>query len=669
MTNATAQASVYIFFGCRGDGNFFELYKTSSSNWNLTFLWNTTYPEHFTIDYAARHTVEINKNTATVDGETITYTDGEFQLNYPIYLGADNNAGTATSITAMKIYSCQVYDNDVLVRDFIPVVTEDGVGGLFDKVSSVFYQNAGTGVFTTGEFKTTDEIVIVGQKSSKIEKGYVIEEKEVSLSPLPEGYTVYEYIESSGTQYIDTGFKPTYASRVVAEVSDVQSPSFVFGVRNGAGGANQFSFYRNAETTIRSDYFGPTSVSADITDTSTKVIIDKNTNVVNAYGVTITNTAVTGGTSALPLWLFALNDSDTVTLPATMKLYSCQIYDNDALIRNFIPCLSPDSEIGLYDTVNSVFYANSGTGAFTAGAEVEYGTGIIKIASTCYTLNTFESYTGTYTVSEVTGTDGVLYNLYTLTGSGTLTLMDDVQYWMCGGGAGGFYSGNKGDGQYIRDASFFKAGGGGGGGYFATGTLNSGKFVVTIGAGGGSSSRGSTTTITENDTAVATSTGGLAGSTYQGGNGASGGGGGAYFSGTFSQINSGSTYSGSSGTSGGLSTYPFGIESLYAHCPGGGGGSHLNAAQTNNLKTGGSGGSNGVRGSVRNSNGGARGGGNGTKFSASAAASTITEATSGSFYGAGGGGAGFRYYSSTSYWYSAPGKAGYQGVMYLLIPA
>ena len=47
---------------------------------------------------------------------------------------------------------------------------------------------------------------------------------------LPEGYTELDYIESTGAQYINTGFKPNQNSRIVAEysatVSAVNSPIF-----------------------------------------------------------------------------------------------------------------------------------------------------------------------------------------------------------------------------------------------------------------------------------------------------------------------------------------------------------------------------------------------------------------------------------------------------------
>lgn len=48
----------------------------------------------------------------------------------------------------MRLYYFKVYDSGSLVRDFIPVVDSKGVACLYDKVSSTFFYNVGTGEFT-----------------------------------------------------------------------------------------------------------------------------------------------------------------------------------------------------------------------------------------------------------------------------------------------------------------------------------------------------------------------------------------------------------------------------------------------------------------------------------------------------------------------------------------
>ena len=47
----------------------------------------------------------------------------------------------------MKLYYCQIYENDVIVRDFVPALDSNNVACLYDRVSQTFFYNAGTGTF------------------------------------------------------------------------------------------------------------------------------------------------------------------------------------------------------------------------------------------------------------------------------------------------------------------------------------------------------------------------------------------------------------------------------------------------------------------------------------------------------------------------------------------
>lgn len=178
---------------------------------------------------------------------------------------------------------------------------------------------------------------------------------------LPNGYQQIEYIENGGNSYIDTGVKATYQTRVVLDISDLTTvDTHIFGAKKADSGtaSDQFSMIRRTSTTIRSDYFG-TNASADMADTITRFTIDKDANVTKINGVVaITNTAVSSGASQYNMYLFGCNtanDSSKI-YPSSYRLYSCQIYDNGTLVRDFIPCTNPDGISGLWDSVNDVFY-------------------------------------------------------------------------------------------------------------------------------------------------------------------------------------------------------------------------------------------------------------------------------------------------------------------------
>lgn len=50
----------------------------------------------------------------------------------------------------MDLKSFKIYDNNDLVRDFIPVLDNNGIACLFDKVENKYYYNQGTGEFLYG---------------------------------------------------------------------------------------------------------------------------------------------------------------------------------------------------------------------------------------------------------------------------------------------------------------------------------------------------------------------------------------------------------------------------------------------------------------------------------------------------------------------------------------
>ena len=68
-----------------------------------------------------------------------------------MYIFNNNNNGSLSGGSSAKLYSCKIYDNGTLIRDFVPAKRmSDNVYGLWDKVNEVLYENAGTGTFTGG---------------------------------------------------------------------------------------------------------------------------------------------------------------------------------------------------------------------------------------------------------------------------------------------------------------------------------------------------------------------------------------------------------------------------------------------------------------------------------------------------------------------------------------
>lgn len=72
---------------------------------------------------------------------------------YPIWLFCTNTKGTGLYQTgdSVRIYYLKIYNNGILVRDFIPVRRKsDGKIGMLDKVESKFYTSPNGAKFTGG---------------------------------------------------------------------------------------------------------------------------------------------------------------------------------------------------------------------------------------------------------------------------------------------------------------------------------------------------------------------------------------------------------------------------------------------------------------------------------------------------------------------------------------
>lgn len=193
-----------------------------------------------------------------------------------------------------------------------------------------------------------------------------------ATSRLPEGYTELAWIESTGTQYVDTKFKPNNNTRVVCEVSNYPSTASsmaIFGSRTSGSASDRF-LVTAIGSSYRSDFYNNDVNFASTVNYSTKVTIDKNKNITTIGTNSATNTSGSF-TGSYNLTLFALNNGGTMAAYTTgVSLYSCQIYDNGTLIRDFVPCKNPSGTYGLYDMVGEKFYGNAGSGSFTGGEAV-----------------------------------------------------------------------------------------------------------------------------------------------------------------------------------------------------------------------------------------------------------------------------------------------------------
>ena len=192
-------------------------------------------------------------------------------------------------------------------------------------------------------------------------------------SVLPDGYVELEYVESSGSQWVDTGVYPGGSTRVTADVEILKSTSVsgIFGGRSGdQNSGGRFSLWA-IDQVFRTDY--GTSATQVQVPADGRHAIDKSGPVTTIDGTTV-QVEQASFSSAGSLYLFTNNEGSAGpdSRGASMRLYSCSVsQDGTAPSREFIPARrESDGAVGLYDRIGAKFYGNVGSGAFVAGPDV-----------------------------------------------------------------------------------------------------------------------------------------------------------------------------------------------------------------------------------------------------------------------------------------------------------
>ena len=203
------------------------------------------------------------------------------------------------------------------------------------------------------------------------------EQRVKEKNRLPSSYQEVEYIESTGTQYIDTGinFEDNNFNIDVKFVKNETSTSeqaifsiwtsnynyWNFFIRNTNNLDVYTSNHHELSYTIQKDQIYNSKVSRE--DNHWELKVNDNAIDWDYTPSTINNTT---------LKIFTRGDVPNSTYSDThISLYSMYIYINDKLSYSFIPCYrKSDGKVGLFDIINKKFYTNAGTGEFLKGDNV-----------------------------------------------------------------------------------------------------------------------------------------------------------------------------------------------------------------------------------------------------------------------------------------------------------
>ena len=243
-------------------------------------------------------------------------------------------------------------------------------------MSKVFNMVGGGGVtasiFVTGLSETD---TVTATKGSKTLTGKWTQNPNPAAHGLPNEYTELEYIEGTGTQYIDTGVPPTQGLGCFLKFkfNDIASNVYLFGafeansVRYTPIFTYSGSLVGNKNKTYNDYIYYKNPGDKQVHELKFNV----NGSDIEFDGQVVGSVGDIGYSSNIPIYIFSRYYQGVDTL-AKANIYETILYSSDgAVVRNYIPAKrNSDSVVGLYDTVGNVFYTNAGTGTFKAGPEV-----------------------------------------------------------------------------------------------------------------------------------------------------------------------------------------------------------------------------------------------------------------------------------------------------------
>lgn len=186
-------------------------------------------------------------------------------------------------------------------------------------------------------------------------------------SGLPEGYTALEYIQSSGTQYIDTGRKLTQDSDITIDfsiVGEINRNAGIFGSRESAL-KNNLAMFQSTQPNAFAVDFSEYQKHRFTTNSSlerTKIRINKAGAWVNDILQKSWSDVADFETPTNGL-IFDVGNNNWSGNKAVMRLYSYT--DGDA--QRLVPCLDTNGVPCLYDLIGKTTLYNQGAGSFTWG--------------------------------------------------------------------------------------------------------------------------------------------------------------------------------------------------------------------------------------------------------------------------------------------------------------
>lgn len=374
----------YSPFGCaesNGLASFSMNFGASEVQDNQLYTWfEKTYGQgapvkNMTINSrTVRSTFTVNAGTGAAQYGTVTLQavpkTTTHSVNAMCIFGAGGADGLVTPFTVfgMRVFGWKIWDNNTLVRDFVPCYRVFDLSvGLLDRVSGRFFTNAGTGAFSY-DIATYD-------------------------AALPAAYRQLDALVATGAQHIATGVYANSNTAVTVEFTpyDVTAQRRVFAARATAPSAATaddlfFEAYVNGsgrwaccctdgpyDSASDSAGLWSSGSTAPSAGTKTSFTLDSHGDAFYVNGAKQVSLA-RSRTQNSPVPIELMRAGGTADEYGWGKLYAAYIWQNGLILRNFVPCYRvADGLTGLYDLVTGTFFPSEGDSPFLRGTGGEVG--------------------------------------------------------------------------------------------------------------------------------------------------------------------------------------------------------------------------------------------------------------------------------------------------------
>lgn len=277
---------------------------------------------------------------------------------------------TYRGLNGKKKY-CKIWKNGELVYDLVPCIEkENNEACMYDLVSQQVFHNQGTGKFLTNK---------------DYEWNYPLINNNYNL---PAGFKKCVYLQSDGTQWIDTGVIPDNEAGLYFNALQLSYGNFIPFSVGESGNTIYPPRFSNKDLYYR---WGGTSVKMMTWDKADDLIFHSSLNLYNSKIAkfnsddtdAVSSIISQEGTFTLPIWLFSYNNNGSYNSTYGKwagRIYRAQITQGDALIHDYVPCLDANGRPCMYDLIEQeALYNQSGGEEFAYCVEHQLPSDFIKL--------------------------------------------------------------------------------------------------------------------------------------------------------------------------------------------------------------------------------------------------------------------------------------------------